>query len=208
MWGDRSLAAPKQRLVRSQTWTGMMEKYLKVADSGIEKGEATLHPAMFHSARVRVVLRCCDAIDRVVQTALTFLVISSLVSEGRMPSNQTEFLFFWSLSLWVPVQIRFYQPIFVERNVQNEIKLLCQWLKFWLLLPEGWCWRTPSTSVLSWDSFSKTVMRGAFSVTLFRRTILPLSIGGETQCVHVYPCMSIAQLCAVFFVPPGLAPSS
>ena len=36
-------------------------------------------------------------------------------------------------------------------------------------------------------SFYKRVARGAFSLTLTCRTILPLSFGGEFQCIHVYP---------------------
>ena len=35
--------------------------------------------------------------------------------------------------------------------------------------------------------FYKRVARGAFSLTLTCRTILPLSFGGDFQCIHVYP---------------------
>ena len=55
--------------------------------SGIKKwlggGVATkhrcMHSAMFDSARVRVVLRCYDTIDRVLELAIIFLVKSSLL---------------------------------------------------------------------------------------------------------------------------------
>ena len=39
-------------------------------------------------------------------------------------------------------------------------------------------------------SFCKRVVRGAFSLTLTCRTILPLSFGGKFQCIHVYPSSS------------------
>ena len=35
--------------------------------------------------------------------------------------------------------------------------------------------------------FYKRVARGAFSLTLTCRTILPLSFGGDFQCIHLYP---------------------
>ena len=39
----------------------------------------------------------------------------------------------------------------------------------------------------SLDHSTKRVARGAFSLTLTCRTILPLSFGGDFQCIHVYP---------------------
>ena len=72
---------------------------------------------MFDSARVRGGLRCYDAIDRVVEWVITFLVKSSLRVKEEQSQKRQRFCSFVLFSLPVPVQIRIYQPIFVEKKL-------------------------------------------------------------------------------------------
>ena len=74
---------------------------------------------MFDSARVRGVFRCYDAIDRVVEWAITFLVKSSLRVKAEQSKKRQRFCSFVLFSLpWpVPVQIRIHQPIFVKKKI-------------------------------------------------------------------------------------------
>ena len=144
---------------------------------------------MFDSARVRGGLRCYDAIDRVVEWVITFLVKSSLRAKAEQSQKKTAFLFFCSFFLTssgsdknLPTHFRGKKTCRTKSNGP-----VSRWF-FFLFLRAGSCWRTPSTSGFSWARSSKRVARGAFSVTFSRRTILPLSIGGEIQCIHVYPC--------------------
>ena len=78
--------------------------------------DASLHSAMFDSARVRGVFRCYDAIDRVVEWAITFLVKSSLRVKAEQSKKRQRFCSFVLFSLPVPVQIRIHQPIFVKKK--------------------------------------------------------------------------------------------
>ena len=78
--------------------------------------DASLQSAMFDSARVRGGLRCYDAIDRVVEWVITFLVKSSLRVKAEQSQKRQRFCSFVLFSLPVPVQIRIYQPIFVEKK--------------------------------------------------------------------------------------------
>ena len=106
------------------------ERSLGLGGSGIEKkgggNDASLHSAMFDSARVRGVFRCYDAIDRVVEWAITFLVKSSLRVKAEQSKKRQRFCSFVLFSLPVPVQIRIHQPIFVKKKLQNWIKRPCQ----------------------------------------------------------------------------------
>ena len=74
---------------------------------------------MFDSARVRGVFRFYDAIDRVVEWAITFLVKSSLRVKAEQSKKRQRFCSFVLFSLPVPVQIRIHQPIFVKKKLQN-----------------------------------------------------------------------------------------
>ena len=56
-------------------------------------------------------------------------------------------------------------------------------------------WQCP---VFFFGPFYKRVARGAFSLTLTCRTILPLSFGGDFQCIHVITSWRSRALCFVF----------
>ena len=91
--------------------------------------DASLHSAMFDSARVRGVFRCYDAIDRVVELAITFLVKSSLRVKAEQSKKRQRFCSFVLFSLPVAVQIRIHQPIFVKKkNCRTESNgLVSRW---------------------------------------------------------------------------------
>ena len=65
--------------------------------------DASLHSAMFDSARVRGVFRCYDAIDLVVEWAITFLVKSSLRVKAEQSKKDSVFV----LLFFFPYQFRF-----------------------------------------------------------------------------------------------------
>ena len=87
-----------------------MPPSVTLGGSGIEKkgggNDASLHSAMFDSARVRGVFRCYDAIDRVdvVEWAITFLVKSSLrvKAQNNLKKDSVFVLLFF-----FPYQFRF-----------------------------------------------------------------------------------------------------
>ena len=100
-----------------------LSTFIRLGGSGKEKkgggNDASLHSAMFDSARVRGVFRCYDAIDRVVEWAITFLVKSSLRVKAEQSKKRQRFCSFVLFPLPVPVQIRIHQPIFVKKKLQN-----------------------------------------------------------------------------------------
>ena len=141
-----------------------------------------MHSAMFDSARVRGVLRCYYAIDRVEDRAVAFLV-----SEGRTISKKTALLFFHSLFNTSPSSGK---SLRARSHEKKSVEL------HQTALPEGDIYSdlradlalmAPSMSGFFFGPFCKRVTRGAFSSTLTCRTTLPLSFGGDFQCIHVYP---------------------
>ena len=79
---------------------------------GGDGNDASLQSAMFDSARVRGVLSVYDAIDRVLEWVITFLVKSSLRVKAEQSKRRQRFcsfvLFFGSLP--VPVEKTFTNP--------------------------------------------------------------------------------------------------
>ena len=168
--------------------------FAQTRGSAIKRGgggdnDASLHSAMFDSARVRGILCCYSAIDRVVEWVITFLVKSSLRVKAEQSQNKQSFCSFVLFSLPVPVQIRISQPNFVKKKTcrTKSNGPVSRWI-FSCSFGQDRVGGRHQLPVFSWASSSERVAGGAFSVTFSRRTILPLSIGGEIQCIHLYPC--------------------
>ena len=142
---------------------------------------------MFDSARVRGALRCYDAIDRVEDRAVVFLARSSLwvkSERSRRRQRLCSFIFFQYSSQF---RQEFTSP-FTWKETRG-FKSNCPASGWHLQRPSGrprndWRHQCP---VFFFGPFYKRVARGAFSLTLTCRTILPLSFGGDFQCIHVYP---------------------
>ena len=145
-----------------------------------------MHSAMFDSARVRGALRCYDAIDRVEDRAVVFLARSSLwVKSERSRRRQRlcfHFFFNTSPSSGNKLRARSREKKPVELN---QTALLVGDIYSDLRVDLA---MTGAINVrFFFGPFYKRVARGAFSLTLTCRTILPLSFGGDFQCIHVYP---------------------
>ena len=123
--------------------------------------------------------------------AVAFLARSSfrgLVSEVRTISKKTAFRFFHfffntSSSSGKNLRARSREKKLVQLN-QTALLVGDIYTDLRVDLP-----MTGAINIrfFSYGPFYKRVARGAFSLSLTCRTILPLSFGGDFQCIHVYP---------------------
>ena len=160
---------------------------------------------MFDSARVRGGLRCYDAIDRVVEWVITFLVKSSLRVKAEQSQNRQRFCSFVLFSLPVPVQIRIYQPIFVEKKFAELNQTALSVGDFFLV---------PSGRLVLEDAINFRFFLGSFFKKGSERCVLsdfftqnyssPVHWWWNSMYPRVSMLMNTAELCAVFIVRRGL----
>ena len=190
--GPYSRIKEKWRSEDNEKWSSdACYRRIAVRGSEIKGGvdDASLHSAMFDSARVRGVLRCHDAIDRVEERVAAFLARSSLWVKAERSRRRQHFLFV-HFSIPVPVQVRMHEPVHVGRNEWNKIKLPCQLVTFTAIFGHTLHWRATSTSgFFHWTLLQKDSERCVLiDFDLQNYSSLSLSFGGDfPESIHVCP---------------------
>ena len=178
---------------------------IKRGGGGGGDNDASLHSVMIDSARVRGVLCCYDAIDRVVEWVITFLVKSSLRVKAEQSQKRQSFCSFVLFSLPVPVQIRIYQPNFVKKKLAELNQTALSVGEFFLV---------PSGRIVLEDAINFRFFLGLFLRKGSERCVLsdfftqnyssPVHWWWNSMYPRVSMLMNTAELCAVFIVRRGL----